>query len=151
MQDALASQRLAGAAFDVFAEEPPTDRKLLAMDSFVGTPHIGGGTTEAVLAMGRAAMRDSTTRPAKSVTSLIRCPASADRIHGGNCQVERKTISIMKACELVGVSRRTIYNWLSSGKIDTSARRADRCESLSTPCGAVRMKAIARRRADVAG
>ena len=26
--------------------------------------------------------------------------------------VERKTISIMKACELVGVSRRTIYNWL---------------------------------------
>ena len=33
-------------------------------------------------------------------------------------RVERKTISIMKACELVGVSRRTIYNWLSSGKIE---------------------------------
>jgi excisionase family DNA binding protein len=33
-------------------------------------------------------------------------------------QVERKTISIMKACELVGVSRRTIYNWLSAGKIE---------------------------------
>jgi len=37
---------------------------------------------------------------------------------GGEGQVERKTISIMKACELVGVSRRTIYNWLSSGKIE---------------------------------
>jgi excisionase family DNA binding protein len=24
----------------------------------------------------------------------------------------------MKACELVGVSRRTIYNWLSSGKVE---------------------------------
>jgi excisionase family DNA binding protein len=24
----------------------------------------------------------------------------------------------MKACELVGVSRRTIYNWLLSGKIE---------------------------------
>ena len=35
-----------------------------------------------------------------------------------NSEVERKTISIMKACELVGVSRRTIYNWLSSGKIE---------------------------------
>jgi excisionase family DNA binding protein len=35
-----------------------------------------------------------------------------------NTQVERKTISIMKACELVGVSRRTIYNWLSSGKVE---------------------------------
>ena len=33
-------------------------------------------------------------------------------------QVERKTISIMKACELVGVSRRTIYNWIASGKVE---------------------------------
>ena len=31
--------------------------------------------------------------------------------------MERKTISIMKACELVGVSRRTIYNWLAGGKL----------------------------------
>ena len=32
--------------------------------------------------------------------------------------IERKTISIMKACELVGVSRRTIYNWIASGKVE---------------------------------
>jgi excisionase family DNA binding protein len=32
--------------------------------------------------------------------------------------VDRKTISIMKACELVGVSRRTIYNWMGSGKVE---------------------------------
>ena len=32
--------------------------------------------------------------------------------------VERKTISIMKACELVGVSRRTIYNWIAGGKVE---------------------------------
>ena len=32
--------------------------------------------------------------------------------------MERETTSIMKACQLVGVSRRTIYNWLSSGKIE---------------------------------
>jgi excisionase family DNA binding protein len=31
---------------------------------------------------------------------------------------ERRTISIMKACAVVGVSRRTIYNWLSAGKIE---------------------------------
>jgi excisionase family DNA binding protein len=24
----------------------------------------------------------------------------------------------MKACELVGVSRRTIYNWISAGKVE---------------------------------
>ena len=32
--------------------------------------------------------------------------------------VDRKTISIMKACELVGVSRRTIYNWIAAGKVE---------------------------------
>jgi excisionase family DNA binding protein len=31
---------------------------------------------------------------------------------------DRKTVSIPRACEIVGVSRRTIYNWLSSGKIE---------------------------------
>ncbi len=31
--------------------------------------------------------------------------------------LERKTVSIPRACELVGVSRRTIYNWLAGGKI----------------------------------
>jgi excisionase family DNA binding protein len=31
---------------------------------------------------------------------------------------DRKTISIMKACETVGVSRRTIYNWIASGKVE---------------------------------
>ena len=32
--------------------------------------------------------------------------------------LDRKTVSIPHACELVGVSRRTIYNWLASGKLD---------------------------------
>ena len=31
---------------------------------------------------------------------------------------ERQTVSIMKACEVVGVSRRTIYNWMAGGKIE---------------------------------
>lgn len=32
--------------------------------------------------------------------------------------MDRQTISIMKACEIVGVSRRTIYNWISAGKVE---------------------------------
>jgi excisionase family DNA binding protein len=31
--------------------------------------------------------------------------------------LDRKTVSIPRACELVGVSRRTIYNWISSSKV----------------------------------
>lgn len=38
--------------------------------------------------------------------------------HSTTTLVERKTISIMKACDLVGVSRRTIYNWIASGKVE---------------------------------
>ena len=36
----------------------------------------------------------------------------------GAMQVDRKTVSIPRACELVGVSRRTIYNWIASGKVE---------------------------------
>lgn len=32
-------------------------------------------------------------------------------------QLDRKTVSIPRACELVGVSRRTIYNWIAGGKV----------------------------------
>ena len=32
--------------------------------------------------------------------------------------MDRQTVSIMKACEVVGVSRRTIYNWISAGKVE---------------------------------
>ena len=31
--------------------------------------------------------------------------------------MERRAISITQACESVGVSRRTIYNWMAAGKI----------------------------------
>lgn len=30
----------------------------------------------------------------------------------------RRTVSIVKASEIVGVSRRTIYNWMANGKIE---------------------------------
>ena len=33
-------------------------------------------------------------------------------------EMDRQTVSIMKACEVVGVSRRTIYNWISAGKVE---------------------------------
>jgi excisionase family DNA binding protein len=30
----------------------------------------------------------------------------------------RPTVSIIKACDLAGVTRRTIYNWLKAGKLE---------------------------------
>lgn len=48
--EALASGRLAGAALDVFAEEPPKNRALLERDDVVLTPHLGASTEEAQVA-----------------------------------------------------------------------------------------------------
>jgi len=53
---ALASGHLAGAAADVFQAEPAASPALLSLPTFLGTPHIGGSSAEAQLAMGRAAI-----------------------------------------------------------------------------------------------
>lgn len=56
LKQMLIDGRLAGAGFDVFAMEPPEDLELLRLPNFLATPHIGGSSEEAILAMGRAAI-----------------------------------------------------------------------------------------------
>jgi D-3-phosphoglycerate dehydrogenase len=56
LEEALSSGHLAGAACDVFQMEPEANPRLLALPTFLGTPHIGGSSEEAQLAMGRAAI-----------------------------------------------------------------------------------------------
>ncbi len=50
---ALAGKRIAGAALDVFADEPRVSEALIAMDNVVLTPHIASATTETRAAMGQ--------------------------------------------------------------------------------------------------
>jgi D-3-phosphoglycerate dehydrogenase len=47
LADLLKSGHVAGAAFDVFAEEPATDNPLFGLPNVVVTPHLGAATTEA--------------------------------------------------------------------------------------------------------
>lgn len=54
---AVRSGRLGGFASDVFAEEPFLSQEYSMEDGFYFTPHIGGNAQEAVLNMGRAALK----------------------------------------------------------------------------------------------
>jgi len=53
---ALQSGKVAAAGMDVFAIEPAVNSPLLKLPNFYGTPHIGGSSAEAILAMGAAAV-----------------------------------------------------------------------------------------------
>lgn len=47
LYEAIISGKVAGAAIDVFEEEPATGNKLLELDEVIATPHLGASTVEA--------------------------------------------------------------------------------------------------------
>ena len=53
---ALTNNLIAGAAIDVFYEEPPSDIEFLSLDNLICTPHIAGVSEESVEALGMSAI-----------------------------------------------------------------------------------------------
>jgi D-3-phosphoglycerate dehydrogenase len=53
---ALDSNKIGGAALDVFNVEPPEDSEIMSCPNLIATPHIAGNSYEAVIAMGMAAI-----------------------------------------------------------------------------------------------
>ncbi len=52
LYDAIVAGKVAGAALDVFENEPLTDRKLFELPQVIGSPHIGASTKEATARIG---------------------------------------------------------------------------------------------------
>ena len=61
LKAALLNETIAGAAVDVYDVEPINDMQLIQLPNFYCTPHIGGNASEAVLAMGNAAINEIKT------------------------------------------------------------------------------------------
>ena len=57
LKEIILKKKIGGVALDVFEIEPPVDKMFSSMDNVLITPHIGGSTEEAILAMGIAAIK----------------------------------------------------------------------------------------------
>lgn len=52
LYDALAEKRIAGAALDVYPQEPPENRRFTEFDNCLVVPHLGASTVEAQIEVG---------------------------------------------------------------------------------------------------
>ena len=71
VKEMLLDGRLSGAAIDTFSQEPPIDIELLNLYNVIATPHIGGSTDEAVIAMGKSAISGLETALLPSMMGLL--------------------------------------------------------------------------------
>jgi D-3-phosphoglycerate dehydrogenase len=78
LREALDSGKVAGAALDVFREEPVTDHPLFGYQNVVVTPHLGASTAEATDRAGyQAAEQVVAALTGGVVTSAVNVPAIA--------------------------------------------------------------------------
>lgn len=82
LYQALVTNQLAGAALDVFKNEPPKDSPLLKLDNIVLTPHLGASTHEAQTAAGLEIARQITTylQTGEPINAINLPPVSADEL-----------------------------------------------------------------------
>jgi D-3-phosphoglycerate dehydrogenase len=96
LAEALEDGRLAGAALDVFAAEPPRESPLLGHPRVVVTPHLGGSTEEA--------QREVAVEVAEQVLAVLRGQPARTAVNAPfvSPEVNRVVAPFVPVAELVG-------------------------------------------------
>lgn len=81
LYECIVQGHIAGAALDVFVEEPATNNKLLELDSVIATPHLGASTKEAQLNVAtQVAQEVLTFLNGNPVSNSINLPAISKEV-----------------------------------------------------------------------
>ncbi len=94
LYEALKSKKLAGAAVDVFEEEPPTGSPLLTLDNIVVTPHLGASTKEA--------QEKVSVEMAESVKRFLVEKKISNAVNGGSMRLDPKVVPFIGIAEKLG-------------------------------------------------
>jgi D-3-phosphoglycerate dehydrogenase len=86
LYEALKNKQIAGAALDVYENEPPTNSPLFELENIVFTPHLGASTNEAQLAVSVEIAQQAVTflRSGEAVNALNLPRVSAEELKKSN-------------------------------------------------------------------
>jgi D-3-phosphoglycerate dehydrogenase len=99
LYDALAENRIAGAALDVYSKEPPENTRFRELENCLATPHLGASTEEAQIDVAVEAVQNLVDAlkggPVRNALNAPSVTAAAPPIVNQYCELARRIGSLV--------------------------------------------------------